>query len=83
MKILNPTASLPNSLAANSLIISFNLTEIAQAPAFLENLSNVEVDENQPTKLEAKVDGQPLPRVEWSKDGALVKEGPNVTVIIS
>ena len=67
----------------NCLYFYFVQIEIAQAPTFIENLSNVEVDENQPTKLEAKVSGEPMPRVEWSKDGALVKEGPYVNVIIT
>ncbi|XP_054168063.1 obscurin-like [Oppia nitens] len=53
--------------------------DVQKGPIIAEKLpEKVEVIIGEPLKLIAKVDGQPLPKVEWAKDGVVVKQGDGV-----
>lgn len=53
---------------------------IAQAPRFVERMSNVSVKEGQAVTLAAAAKGVPTPMMSWQKDGhMLVSEGKITT----
>lgn len=56
-----------------------NSTEL---PAFSEYLSNVMVRAGQKLKLECTVLGKPFPTLSWFHNEKLLKELPNIIVII-
>ena len=44
-----------------------------RSPDFTKVLSNIEIPEDSPVRLEVRVDGKPTPKVEWFKDGKQLK----------
>ena len=49
-------------------------------PTILNQLNDVAVDENQGVEFTAKVNAEPLPQIEWSHDGTIIKNGVNYKV---
>lgn len=53
---------------------AFTLTMLALAPTFLDNLEPTkEVPQKGPLVLECRIDGSPLPVVQWYKDNEELK----------
>ena len=56
----------------NSLCVADNKLELKK-PEFLKELKDVEVLEGQSVKFRCKVKGYPQPRINWYKDGNLLR----------
>lgn len=53
---------------------AFTLTMLSLAPNFLDNLDPIkEVPQKEPLALECRIDGSPLPVVQWYKDNDELK----------
>lgn len=58
------------------------VVDVQKQPIIAEKLpAKMEVVVNTPMELIAKVDGKPAPKVEWTKDGVLIKEAGGIKVI--
>ena len=55
----------------------------ALMPSFVKTMNDYETDENLPAEFNVEVKGDPLPNVEWSHNGTVVKQGVNFTVTYS
>ena len=55
--------------------------ENANAPSFVKTIADTQADENLPAEFSVEVKGDPKPKVEWSHNGAIVKEGVNHLVV--
>lgn len=62
--------------------ISLFLTENANSPSFIKTIVDSQTDENLPAEFSVQVKGDPTPKVEWSHNGTVVKEGVNHLVIL-
>ncbi len=49
-------------------------------PIILNKINDVVVDENQAVEFTANVNAEPLPQLEWSHDGTVIKNGVNYKV---
>lgn len=55
----------------------------ALMPSFVKTMNDYETDENLPAEFNVEVKGDPLPNVEWSQNGNVIKQGVNFTVTYS
>lgn len=49
-------------------------------PRFITQPNDVRATEGNPIKIECKVDGQPMPEIQWIKDGEIVKPSDRVKI---
>lgn len=54
--------------------------EVESASEFLQKLKPVQVKEGEPAVFECKVAGEPLPTIQWFKDGKELKDGPGMHI---
>lgn len=67
-------------LSALFLRSLYEFKENAQVPVILNQITDTTVDENQQTELTARVSGEPVPQVEWSHNGVVLKNDVNFQV---
>ena len=66
----------------NLLLLLYTNIEIANAPSFVKSIADTHVEENFPAEFSVDVKGVPKPKVEWSHNGVVIKDGVNNLVRI-